>query len=209
MPRCCQGNRTPHGDRCIGAGTVQRHRRGMRGDDDLGDRHTDIRRSSSARPGLHPGGVIARRRSAAPPVICSVGWPPGRLTTPRSEKNTPAGSRCPAPWPRPPWRRSAWRRWRPESSRSAASPCALGFGEHARRGSGRRARRSPSRCGGCRRCRSRCRGSPPLENPASTRKRHHPPVARSTLLIAGSPRSPAITFDRCACRARRHPPESP
>jgi hypothetical protein len=33
--------------------------------------------------------VIAVSRAAAPPVISRVGWPDGRFTTPRSEKNTP------------------------------------------------------------------------------------------------------------------------
>ena len=36
-----------------------------------------------------PAGVIDASRTAAPPVILSVGCPDGRLTTPRSEKNTP------------------------------------------------------------------------------------------------------------------------
>ena len=36
-----------------------------------------------------PAGVIAARRSAAPPVSRIVGWPLGRLTTPMSRQNTP------------------------------------------------------------------------------------------------------------------------
>ena len=36
-----------------------------------------------------PAGVICARRAAAPPVKAKVGLPPGRLTTPRSRKNTP------------------------------------------------------------------------------------------------------------------------
>src|SRR5215204_3978455 len=36
-----------------------------------------------------PGGVIAARRAAAPPVSSMVGLPPGRLITPMSRQYTP------------------------------------------------------------------------------------------------------------------------
>ena len=41
-------------------------------------------------------GVMAAKRSAAPPVRARVGWPLRRLTTPRSRKNTPARKPVPS-----------------------------------------------------------------------------------------------------------------
>src|SRR5215813_6360123 len=43
-----------------------------------------------------PAGVIALRRSSAPPVSFIVGRPEGRLTTPMSRQNTPALSPVPS-----------------------------------------------------------------------------------------------------------------
>ena len=43
-----------------------------------------------------PGGVSACRRLSAPPVSCSVGRPPGRLTTPMSRHQTPPRSPVPS-----------------------------------------------------------------------------------------------------------------
>ena len=49
----------------------------------------------SAKCGTCPGGSRAWSRANAPPVRARVGWPPGRLTTPMSEWNTPLAKPVP------------------------------------------------------------------------------------------------------------------
>ena len=126
-----------------------------------------------------PGGVIAASRAAAPPVICSVGWPEGRLTTPRSEKNTPrAEAGTERLRGRFLGREALGIGCRLDPLGTARALARSTGGEHASRN------RSPwraiaARSGGCRRCRSRGRGSSRRSTPA---RPDCPPAPRSAAM---------------------------